>query len=198
MGLKERRMQEKENMKRQILDSAMELVSKKGLCSLTIRCLAEQIQYSPSIIYEYFENKESICKGICALICKELLSSLTKVPSHDEPDEYLLNLVRANVNFLNKRPQGIELLTLVCFGPDSSQIPEEFLKVVELYSQALKRCDCKRLQTQKDLDDALDVIRSLHVGMITLSQHQTSIQGLKRIGNSLENGIRSLLRGWKN
>ena len=120
MGPKERRLQEKEAMRRLILDSAMELVSKKGLCALTIRCLAEQIQYSPSIVYEYFENKEMICKELCSTICGGLLCALNQVPQCRDPEEYLLNLVRANVDFLIKRPQGIELLTRVCFGPDPS------------------------------------------------------------------------------
>jgi AcrR family transcriptional regulator len=197
MGHKERRLQEKKAMKRLILDSAMELVSKKGLCALTIRSLADQIEYSPSIIYEYFECKESICKELCAVICCELLCASKKVGCGSNPDKYLLNLVKANVDFLNKKPQGIELLTLVCFGPDPSQIPKEFLETVELFSNALKKCNCKQLQTQKQIDEALDVIRSLHVGMLTISKYQTSVEGLKRIGNSLENGINALLRGWK-
>ncbi len=198
MGTQERRQKEKEAMKRLILDTAMDVVHKKGLCYLTIRNLAEQIEYSPSIIYEYFENKELICKELSALICSGLLCALKKVPVRKDPEEYLLNLVRANVDFLNKRPQGIELLTMVCFGPDPSQVPKEFLEAVELYKHALKKCYCKKLKSTEELEEALDVIRSLHVGMLTLSKYQASVTGLKRIGNSLENGIKTLLRGWKN
>jgi len=197
MGLKERRQHEKKIMKRLILDSAMGLVSKKGLSFLTIRSLAQQIEYSPSIIYEYFESKELIYKELGTLICHELLSALKQVNPSSDPDEYLLNLVRANVDFLSKHPQGIELLTQVCFGPDPFQIPKEFLEIIELYSDALKKCNCKQLQGKKELDAALDVIRSLHVGMLTLSKYQTSAAGLQRIGNSLENGIYTLLKGWK-
>src|SRR5579871_3013074 len=106
MGVKERRMQEKEAMRQLILDSAMKLVSKRGLCCLTVRCLAEQIEYSPSIIYEYFENKDLICKELCILICNRLLAALKKVRRSGDPDDYLLNLVRENVDFLKKNPQG--------------------------------------------------------------------------------------------
>ena len=42
MGCKERREKEKEVMKQRILDAAMELVDKKGLGALTIRCLASK------------------------------------------------------------------------------------------------------------------------------------------------------------
>ncbi|MGC1878744.1 MAG: TetR/AcrR family transcriptional regulator [Rhabdochlamydiaceae bacterium] len=198
MGCKERREKEKEVMKQRILDAAMELVDKKGLGALTIRCLAEQIEYSPSMIYEYFEDKELICKELCTQICCELLNALKSVPFKTNPEEYLLGLIDANVDFLSKRPQGIELLTGVCFGSDPSQTPKEFLEAMELYTQALKGCHCKHLQTAKELEEALDVIRSLHVGMMTLSKYQTSSVELKRIGNSLENGVRALLKGWGN
>ncbi len=63
MGHKERRLQEKKAMKRLILDTAMELVSKNGLSALTIRSLADQIEYSPSIIYEYFEVRSPSAKN---------------------------------------------------------------------------------------------------------------------------------------
>ncbi len=198
MGCRERRQQEKRAMKQRILDAAMALLSRRGLCGLTMRGLAEQIEYSPSIVYEHFENKEVFCSELCALICKRLLSVLKKVSTGSSPDEYLLNLVRGNVEFLRKNPQGVELLTLVCFGSDPERIPKEFLEIAELYSDALKKCHCKQLDTEKELEAALDVIRSLHVGMLTLSKYQTSAVGLRRIGESLENGIRALLKGWKN
>ena len=149
MGHKERRLQEKKAMKRLILDSAMELVSKKGLCALTIRSLADQIEYSPSIIYEYFESKESICKELCAVICCELLCASKKVDRGSNPDKYLLNLVRANVDFLNKKPQGIELLTLVCFGPDPSQIPKEFLETVGTFFKCFKKVQLQTAPNSK-------------------------------------------------
>jgi AcrR family transcriptional regulator len=197
MGSRERRQREKASMKQLIVDTAMNIVQKDGVAGLTIRSLAEQIEYSPCIIYEYFENKEVVCRELCAQICAALLSTLQAVPSSRDPEKYFIALIRANVDFLMKRPEGIELLTMSCFGPDESTIPKDFLSSAEIFSQALKQCQCKRLSTGKELNAALDVLRSLHVGMITLSTFQTSTEGLKRIGNSLENGIIALLRGWK-
>lgn len=197
MGVKERRAQEKEALKEMILNSAMEMVSKKGLEALTIRGIAERIQYSPSIVYEYFDSKELICRQLCTLFCDRTLSALKKVPVNKDPDQYLLSLIRANVEFLRKNPQGIELLTHVCFGPDQSQIPKSFIEKEDLFIAALKQCNCKNLTDKKTFDDALDIIRSLHVGMLILSRYQSSAAGLQRISSSLENGIFTLLKGWR-
>lgn len=194
---KERRQREKEEMRKMILEAGMDLVKHQGVSALTIRTLADHISYSTSIIYEYFKSKEEIFKALNVLLCQRLLETLNKVPQDTNPEHYLLHLVKVNVNFFERNHNLIELLSLECFGKDISQKPKEFLMIRELFGEALKKCHCKSLPTQADIDKALDVIRSLRVGMLILSQYETTHEGQHRISESLENGIKALLKGWK-
>ncbi len=196
MGIKERRLKEKAAMRQLILDSALELVVKHGLDSLTIRGLADQIQYSPTIIYEYFKNKELICHDLGVIVSDELIATLKKVPASKDPEDHLVNMLRANVEFLHKRPQTIELFSWFLYRYDPDEVPEEFKGIINLYLEALKKCKCKHLHTEKQLEEALDILTALHVGMFKLSRSRLSAEGTKRIGHSLENGIKSLLKGW--
>src|SRR5690606_194705 len=56
----ERRMREKEAMRANILGTAWQIVKEEGWQSLSIRKIADAIQYSVPGIYDYFENKEAI------------------------------------------------------------------------------------------------------------------------------------------
>ncbi|GGC43358.1 TetR family transcriptional regulator [Parapedobacter defluvii] len=56
----ERRIREKEAMRTNILTTAWHIVKEEGWQSLSIRKIADAIQYSVPVIYDYFENKEAI------------------------------------------------------------------------------------------------------------------------------------------
>jgi AcrR family transcriptional regulator len=60
MGIKERKENEKSEMKELILNTAMKLFLDKGFNNITIRNIAEKIEYSPATIYLYFKNKDEI------------------------------------------------------------------------------------------------------------------------------------------
>jgi len=60
----ERRQKEKEEIKLRILDAARKIAAKEGWHSLTIRKIAEEIEYTPPIVYEHFENKEDLIREI--------------------------------------------------------------------------------------------------------------------------------------
>jgi AcrR family transcriptional regulator len=60
MGIKERRDRERQELKQAILDAAREIAANEGWQAVTIRKVAERIEYSPPMIYEHFANKEAI------------------------------------------------------------------------------------------------------------------------------------------
>lgn len=60
MGTRERREREKETLKLRILEAAKELFAEDGYQNVTIRRIAEKIEYSLPTIYEHFKNKAEI------------------------------------------------------------------------------------------------------------------------------------------
>ncbi|RYZ21930.1 MAG: TetR/AcrR family transcriptional regulator [Chitinophagaceae bacterium] len=72
MGITERRQRQKEEVRAAILSTAWKLVQADGWQSLSIRKIAEAIEYSAPVIYDHFENKEAILfeftrEGFCLL-----------------------------------------------------------------------------------------------------------------------------------
>jgi AcrR family transcriptional regulator len=60
MGSKERINRLKENTRINILDAAHEIVKDEGWQALSMRKIADKIEYTAPIIYEYYANKEAI------------------------------------------------------------------------------------------------------------------------------------------
>src|SRR5436190_22718190 len=65
MGVKERRARQKENIREEILDAARTLFVKEGYEQVSIRKIAEMIEYAPGTIYLYFRDKAEILERIC-------------------------------------------------------------------------------------------------------------------------------------
>lgn len=60
MGIAERKSRHKEELRLSILTAAWDMVISEGWQSLSIRKIADAIEYSIPVIYNHFENKEAI------------------------------------------------------------------------------------------------------------------------------------------
>jgi AcrR family transcriptional regulator len=60
LGVKERHEREREAVARSILDAARDLFVAEGYHNVSIRKIAERIEYSPAAIYSYFPSKDDI------------------------------------------------------------------------------------------------------------------------------------------
>jgi AcrR family transcriptional regulator len=76
MGVAERRGREREGVRRKILDAARELFMAEGSERVTMRRIAQAIEYSPTAIYNHFEDKEALLNSLCEDEFGRLLSLL--------------------------------------------------------------------------------------------------------------------------
>src|SRR5918993_3314902 len=60
MGIAERKLRQKEEVRTSILNAAWKLVVEEGWQALSIRKIADAIEYSVPVIYDHFQNKEAI------------------------------------------------------------------------------------------------------------------------------------------
>jgi AcrR family transcriptional regulator len=64
MGIADRRERNKEALRLRIIEGARDIVSEEGLDRLSIRSIADRIEYSPATIYLYFEDKEALVRAV--------------------------------------------------------------------------------------------------------------------------------------
>jgi AcrR family transcriptional regulator len=75
LGVKERQEREREAVSRAILDAARDLFVAEGYPHVSIRKIAERIEYSPAAIYGYFPSKDDIFFALAEEGFRLLISS---------------------------------------------------------------------------------------------------------------------------
>ncbi|MEW5979308.1 MAG: TetR/AcrR family transcriptional regulator [Acidobacteriota bacterium] len=65
MGVRERKAREKEELRQQILDAARQLFVQEGYENVSMRKIADRIEYSPATLYTYFKDKDEILDCLC-------------------------------------------------------------------------------------------------------------------------------------
>ena len=111
MGSKERILRQKEETRANILKAARQIVKQEGWQGLSMRKIADKIEYTAPIIYEYFSNKEAIlqeltCKGF-QLLAKNLDEVKKK---YDTPAEQLEGMWLAYWEFALKNKEMYQLM----------------------------------------------------------------------------------------
>jgi AcrR family transcriptional regulator len=111
MASKERIQRLKEDTKGKILEAAYKIVKEEGWQALSMRKIADEIEYTAPIIYEYFANKEAILaelnkKGYYYL-AKEMEEAKNQ---HELPGDQLEAMWMAYWNFAFKKKELYQLM----------------------------------------------------------------------------------------
>ena len=112
MGITERREREKEEIRKKILDAARELFATEGYERVTMRRIADAIEYSPTTIYHHFEDKDDVVRALCHADFGRLLEAMQLVPPPADPVEAIRQLGRAYVAFALRNPNQYRFMFL--------------------------------------------------------------------------------------
>jgi AcrR family transcriptional regulator len=98
MTIENRRDREKQQMKELILQTAADIILAEGFEKLSIRKIANQIEYSPANIYHYFQNKNEIIGQILRRGHRDFTSALSEgLTETASPEDRLKMLVRSYI-----------------------------------------------------------------------------------------------------
>jgi AcrR family transcriptional regulator len=105
MGVKERRARQKRYLRQEILDAASELFVREGFENVSMRRIADKIEYSPTTIYLYFKDKAELLEQVCSETFSRLVQRLTKITDQSgEPLERLRRGLLAYIEFGLENP----------------------------------------------------------------------------------------------
>lgn len=106
MGVKDRRAREKQQLRGLILDAARDILVTQGFGALSMRKVADRIEYSPTAIYLHFEDKQSLVAELCEETFARLVREMASLPSESrDPLVCLRRGLERYVRFGLKYPQ---------------------------------------------------------------------------------------------
>jgi AcrR family transcriptional regulator len=166
MGTKERRERERSETRDLILEAARELFLTEGYEGVTMRQVADKIEYSPTAIYVHFADKEALFRELCLQDLARLAVAFQGIEQQPDPVQRLRMIAQAYIQFGLQYPNHYKLLFMtphIFNGPTEADRevmgnPERdayaFLK--QTVQEAI-RCDVFR----EGLDDAELVSQTL-------------------------------------
>lgn len=111
MGIAERKIRQKEEFRASILEAAWLQVLTDGWQSLSIRKIADAIEYSIPVIYNHFENKEAILLEFTKEGFQKLGEALQQVKDqHQEPAVQLEAMAHAYWDFAFDHQEYYQLM----------------------------------------------------------------------------------------
>jgi AcrR family transcriptional regulator len=126
MGVKERRQRERTEVRERILDAALEFFATEGVEGVTMRALADAIEYSPPVIYAHFRDKEAIIQELCYRQLRELAKLFATFGDLD-PVERLRRIGYIYADFAVEHPSHFRFLFLTphSLPPDESEVAKD-------------------------------------------------------------------------
>lgn len=198
MGTKERRERERNELRQGILAAARAIAAEEGWQAVTIRKVAEQIEYSPPMIYEYFENKDAILFELEREGFRQLLAALQVAQaSTDAADARLLNMALAYWEFALGNPELYQVMNGMGGVPFciDNKIPEAD-HVFAIVWEALDEYTNATGTSLHDLEGAVKIVWALLHGLVSLTMSEQIAGGRERGAYLVERGVRTLLAAW--
>lgn len=110
MGVKERREREKSETRDKILDAARKLFVTEGYEGVSMRRVADLIEYSPTAIYVHFADKEELFRELCHRDYARLAEVLRSSVATADPIERLRRIGGAYVEFGTRYPNHYKFM----------------------------------------------------------------------------------------
>ncbi len=195
MGIKQRRERERQATQQAILQAALTIASEEGWQAVTIRRVAERIEYSPSAIYKYFEEKEAILHALLLQGFQQMLAALEYIAAQERnPRERLLQITIAYWDFVWHHTTLYQLMfDLKGTYHEIKEAKAAFLLVrtaIEEWSQANGIIIA-------DLDAAVDILWATMHGLVALTMAHHIYGGSTRAKELLAQAVSDLLLAWK-
>ena len=111
MGIVERRERLRTQVRSDIVKTAKEIAREDGWTAVSIRKIAEVIEYSPPILYEYFESKDKLLEAIRIEGFDFLQAEFHKIKIHfSNPQKQLAEVAHCIWNFAVENPEVFQVM----------------------------------------------------------------------------------------
>ena len=195
MGIAERRERDRLGLRRKILDAARELFMREGYERVTMRRIAEAIEYSPTAIYLHFKDKDELVRALCADEFGQLLRALPQEPPAD-PVDWIRQLGVAYARFGLTHPNHYRFMFMT--GPHQHEVSAEGQQAFGLLRAAVEKAVASGRFRNENADAVAQVLwASLHgVVALLVTYEAERFPGVPAMPDLVERVVENGIRGF--
>lgn len=173
MGVAERRAKEKDEKRQRILDAAGQIILEEGYEKLTLRKLADKLEYSAGTIYLYFKDKNELIFEYCDETFELLLAEMDDL---DNPERDPLKSFRESgevyVRFALNNPSAYIITFNLPPPPDIEGFLEHNtpagMRCYEILRTLIQRCQESGYFRKQDVEAAAQGVWASVHGLASL------------------------------
>lgn len=113
MGIEERKGRERAEREHRIVAAARVIAEREGWDAVTVRRLAEEIEYSQPVLYSHFENRDAIVAAVAVEGFRELAVALREAARGSTGRNALKNVAIAYLAFALRHPAVYEAMFIL-------------------------------------------------------------------------------------
>jgi AcrR family transcriptional regulator len=110
MTATERRIRGKQELRKKILDSARDLFVARGYDGVTLRGIADAIEYAPGTIYSHFKDKDALIQALCLADFEAFETNFPRATLPADPLDAIREIGKAYIQFALSHPNHYRLM----------------------------------------------------------------------------------------
>lgn len=194
----ERKKKKIDRIRKEILHEALSLLEKEGVDAVTIRKIADLMDSSVGVIYNYFKNKDEILNEIYRETCRLFLEGLKKKELEDQKKERHKAFIGMCVYMCEFRIENSHRYREIFLKHTFEKAPEELLEIRKHIQKKLTELQLQTLNTENAVYEASRLLVALAEGIASLALRDKSEDIVKKSAQSMEHGVKAFLHFWSN
>jgi AcrR family transcriptional regulator len=185
-----RRARERANTRERIIEAALHVLETEGVAALTIRRIANDVEYSAPVVYQHFANKDALVLELVAHGHHLMLTEFHRVTQEPDADRRMTRTAAEYVRFAGEHPHLYQVMNTPMIDADERR------RVVQPAIDALEELLTTWAATHHVVlahpDEACEILWGTLHGIASLGHLDND-----RARRLAERAIHAILLGWR-
>jgi AcrR family transcriptional regulator len=201
VGITERKEKQKVEIRKMILQASMKLFTNEGFDKVSIRKIADIIEYSPTTIYLYFKDKNEILFELCEEGFIKFESLNKNLPEIKNPLTRLHKMGENYVGFGLQYPEYYDLMFIqnapmdkLAEMNDGKWIHGD--RALDLLRSIIKECMTQKIIKKGDVDSVTMAVWGMVHGLVSLTIRKRFVKlvGQDKVVETMHQGISWMMK----
>ena len=113
MGIQDRKQRDREALRRKIIEAAVQLFREQGYASVSMRKIAQRVEYSVGTLYLYYKDKDELFLAVQSFAFDQAFSYMRPALEQEDPLDRVHQLGERYIRFGLQHPDLYQLMFMM-------------------------------------------------------------------------------------